>query len=177
MSKILRKKMVTEVSKKLDGANNFLVIDYKGLKANQAIELRRELRRNESNMVVVKNSVAANALGKFGVAEIKKYFAGMSAIVYGKDPVTISKKIISYKEKNKALDVKCAYIEGKIVAVSEVKKLSEMPSREQLLGQVVGTVAAPMTGLVRSLNAIASKLVYAINAIKDLREKETRAIN
>lgn len=169
--------MVSEVSKRLEGLSNFLVIDYKGLKANQAVELRKDLRQNDSNMMVIKNSVAANALTKLGTAEIKKYFEGMSAIVYGKDPVTISKKVISYKDKNKVLNVKCAYIEGKFVNVSEVKKLSELPSREQLLGQVVWTIAAPMTGLVRSLNAISTKLVYAVNAIKEKREKETGTNN
>ena len=165
--------MVSEVSRKLEGVSNFLIINYKGLKSSQAVDLRRDLRKNDSEMLVIKNSVAVNALGKLGTAEIKKYFDGMSAIVYGKDPVTISKKIISYKEKNKVLDVKCAYIEGKLVNVSEVKKLSEIPSREQLLGQLVGTIAAPVTGMVRTLNAISTKFVYAVNAIKEKREKET----
>lgn len=169
--------MVSEVSQRLEGLNNFLVIDYKGLKASQAVELRRDLRQNDSNMVVIKNSIATNALNKLGVSELKKYFGGMSAIVYGKDPVTISKKVISYKDKNKVLDVKCAYIDGKFVNISDVKKLSELPSREQLLGQVVGTIAAPMTGFVRTLNAISTKLAYAVNAIKEKREKETGASN
>jgi len=172
MSKIIRKKISGELSNRCKGQDTFLLIDYKGLKGNQAVELRRELRQDNIRMNVVKNSVAAHTFSGLGLTQVEKYMTGMTALVYGKDPVALAKRIVGYKDKNKVLDVKCGYMDGKVISPADVKKLSEIPSREQLLGQMVGVLAAPMTNLVRCINGIATKLVYVLNAVKDKKEKE-----
>lgn len=172
MFKQLRVKIVDELVNRYKDVKNFLLVDYKGLKANQAVELRRELSQSNIRINAVKNSVLEHAFNQLGISEVKKYLTGMNALVYGKDPIALTKKVFSYKDKNKVLDIRCGYVEGKFISFEDAKKLSLLLSREQLLSQMMGTLTIPMANLVRGLNGIIQKLVYTVNAIKGKKEKE-----
>lgn len=162
---MIRKKVAEEIARDCGNAKSLLLLDYSRLKGNQAVEIRSLLRQSGVSAAVVKNSTARHAFEKLGRPELAQYLSGMTLLVYGDQPDVLAKKVHEFKKKQNVLDVKCGYLDGKLLTSEDVKKISELPSREQLLAQVVGTTAMPLNCLVWDLNAILQQLLRAIDGI------------
>lgn len=164
--------MVDELARKCEGVRNAVLVDVRSVTSAQAVELRAEMRKEKVRFSVVKNSVARHAFEKAGWRDLAAHLSGMNAVAYGPDPVAIAKRIKSFQEKAGSLKVRAAVVEGKAIPPAQIDVLSKLPSREQLLGMLVGTMAAPASSFVRVLNAIPSQFVRALAAV---REKEAGA--
>ena len=152
MAKALRRKMVDELVKKHEQQKNFVLIGTQGMTANQAVELRRDLRDAKVKLTVLKNSVAHHAFEKMGLKELQKHLTGMNALVVGPDPVVMAKRLTAFREKTEKAAVRAAVIEGKGLTPADVAALSKLPGREQLLSTLLGTMKAPAQQLVTVLN-------------------------
>lgn len=156
----------------LDGAKLAVLTDYRGLDVAAISELRNILRKNDITFIVAKNTLIKKAAQK-SAKEITQLdiFSGPMAIAFGADEVEAAKLMADFAKANDALEIVGGIDEaGEILTHQAVMALAQLPSREQLMAQVVGTVAAPLTSMVRALNGNLSGLVYALNAIKEQKE-------
>jgi len=171
MSKVLRRKMVDELAEKLKGQSNMVIVDAKGLTGNQTVELRKALREDKSKIRLVKNSVALHTFKKLGVTGLDGSLTGMSAVVYGPDPLAIAKKLTAYKDKHQKAAVKAAVIEGKPMSPASILVLSKLPGRLELLSQLLGVMNATTVKFVSTLNEIPRSFVGTLQAIADKDKK------
>ena len=167
MSKALRRKSVDELAEKFKGQANLVLVDANGLTANQAVELRREVREGQARVRLLKNSVALHTFKKLGLGGFETHLTGMNVLVYGPDPLSIAKKLVAYKEKHQKGGVKAAVIEGKEMPAAGLVELSKLPGRNELLAQILGVMQGATVKLVSALNEIPRSFVGTLQAVAD----------
>lgn len=164
----MRKKMVDELASRYEGVENFILVDPRGLTANQTVEMRREMRLQEVKMNVVKNSVALHAFKKAGLEPLSELLTEMTAVCCGPDPVAIAKLVHEARDKyEKKPKVRGAMIDGQIMDAKQVAELSKLPSREQLMGTLLATFNAPASTFVRLLNEVTASFLRVLQAHAD----------
>jgi large subunit ribosomal protein L10 len=158
---------IAELQRKLAGATNLFLTDYTGLTVEQITRLRGELRKDGNSYAVVKNSlfsIAAADLAK----QLEQFLTGPTGVVFaGEDPVAPAKALKHFSDDVKAIGIKAAYIEGRIVDAKEVMVLASLPSKQELIAKLVGSLASPLRGLVTVLSGNQSGLVRVLNAIRE----------
>ncbi len=151
-----------------------VLIDYTGLKSEQAFALRKELNAKKIRMQVVKNSLSTLAMAEVGIdpKAAAKIFRGPVAVVYDADAVSVAKTLLEWRRKNKqVIEVKGGLLEGKVLSLEDVQRLAALPSKDQLRAQVCGVLPAPIAGCVNATAGILRKLLYAVQAVKEQKEK------
>lgn len=175
MSKISpeKKAVVAELTEQLKSAKGVVLTSYKGLTVAQDTELRRELRAAGVSYHVVKNTMMHLAADAAGMNEIDEHLAGTTAFAFSaEDAVAPAKVICGFIKKNKLdeselLTVKVGAVEGQVVGVKEVKALAELPSREELITKMLGSMNAPISNTVGVLQGVIRKAVYVLEAIRE----------
>jgi large subunit ribosomal protein L10 len=119
----------------------------------------------------VKNAVARPAVKKLGITGFEKHLTGMSAVAYGADPLALAKKLTAYKEKHQKASVKAALIEGQPADAAAIGRLAKLPSRPEMLGQILGLMQGATVKLVSTLNEIPRKFVGTLQAVADKEKK------
>jgi large subunit ribosomal protein L10 len=166
-----KKKIVEELHERLVKSKVVIVTDYKGLNVETMTELRRKLREAQIDYRVVKNTLLIRAAKETGVALIQDQLRGPSAIALSfDDPVAPAKVLMDFSKKNEKLEIKAGVMEDRVLDLDSIKALAALPSREALLSQLLSAMVGVPTGLVRVLNGIPQKLMYALLAIKDQKE-------
>jgi large subunit ribosomal protein L10 len=170
--KTLNKLIKSELQKSFASLSSGVLIDYQGLPSGETYALRKELHAKKIKMQVVKNSLAGLALKELGVEGLD--LRGPVAICSNDDPVTVAKALVDYKKKNKKtkLEIKGGILDKRVLSTKQISDLAQLPGRDQLRAQVVGTLAAPMRGLAMATAGILRKLLYAVNAVKEKQEKQ-----
>lgn len=169
----LKKTKVKELSQKMKEAKSFVLADYRGLTVEQDTKLRREMREAGVEYTVVKNSIIRFAAKENGYTELDDYLKGPTSIALSKDdPVAPSKLIFKFTKEYKKLEIKAGVVEGKFIDHEGVKSIASLPSREELVGQVVGALAGPLYGIVNVLNANIRGLAIVLNAIAEKKQAE-----
>lgn len=146
-----------------------VLTDYRGLDVPSINELRTSLRDADVSYKVSKNSLIKVAIAQSELKDVDmSVFNGPMAIAFGQDEAQTCKIIADFSKKNETLDIIGAVNDsGTFLKKEEVLALAKLPSREVLTAQVVGTIAAPLSGFVRVINGNITKLLYALNAIQD----------
>ena len=159
------------VAEAFDQAKMTVLADYKGLSVTQTQELRSQLKEAGSKMIVAKNTLVQKAAATRN--EFKELdtsvFDGSIALVFGfEDEVAPAQVVANFAKKNELPQIVGAVTaQGEYLTAERTKQLATLPSKQQLLGQVVGTIAAPLGGFVRVLGANVSSLVQVLNAYKE----------
>ncbi len=167
-----KKKLVKDLAEKMEKSQSMIFTDYRGLDVAEMNELRRKLRDAGVEYRVVKNTLARFAAEKANIKELEVIFTGPTAIAFGiDDPVTPARILVDYSKENKELEIKGGTLEGKPINISRVDYLAKIPSREELLAKALGSMKAPVTGLVNTLGGILRKPLYALNAIKEQKSQ------
>ena len=162
---------VEELKDRLAQAGNLFFTDYTGLNVEQITRLRGDLRKHGSTYAVVKNTLLRIAAGDDLTGKFDDVLSGPTGVVFaGDDPVAPAKAITTFSDTIKPIAVKAAYIEGRIVDSAQVLALAALPSREELLAKMVGSIAAPLRGLVTVLSGNQSALVRVLSAIRQQKE-------
>jgi large subunit ribosomal protein L10 len=172
MPKIEQKQQVVqEIKEKIENAKLVICTDYRGLTVEQVNKLRNELRVPGVEYRVLKNTMFRFALKEAGYENIAEQINGPNAVIFSnEDPVGPAKTIFDFAKANKQIEIKIGILEGQFLSVDAVKDLAQLPSREVLLGQVVGTMQAPITSFVRVLNANLTVLVRALDGIREQKQ-------
>ena len=164
-----KKAVVAEVSEQLQGAQAALVAEYRGLTVAQMTELRSKARKSEIYLRVVKNTLARRAVEGSQFECMKDQFTGPLAFAISKDPVAVAKVFAEFAKENDKLKIRAGAMSGKLMSVEQVQALAKLPSREQLLAILVGTMQAPIVKFVRTLNEVPSKFVRTLAAVRDAK--------
>lgn len=167
----VKKQIVAELAEKMEQSKGVIFYDYRGLNVLEVTELRNRFREAGVEYHVIKNSMLRRAAQQLEIAGLDESFTGPTAVAFGiSDPVAPAKVLVEFVRKAKKTEIKAGMLGTKVIDVKGIEALAELPSREQLLAQLAGTLNAPITGLARSLSGIICKLGYALNAVKEQKQ-------
>ena len=160
-------RVIQELAEKLRGGSAVLV-DYQGMDVGQSTRLRARSREAGVEFVVAKNTLTRRAADEAGVEDLSEYLVGPTALAFSEDPVASAKLMAEFADQVESFVLKGGLLEGgRVLDEAGVVALSRLPSREQLLAQVVGGISSPLTGLVNVLNNTVQGLVVALNQIAE----------
>lgn len=166
-----KKEIVKDLHEKFARSKVVIITDYKGLDVSTINDLRRRLRAHEIEYKVVKNSLLIRAAEETDVALIKDRFKGPSAVALSyDDPIAPAKVLTKFLDEYSQLEIKSGVMDGKVLDLAAIKKISTLPSREELLGQFLSAANGVATSFVRVLNAIPVQLLNVLQAIKEQKE-------
>jgi large subunit ribosomal protein L10 len=165
-------RIIEGLKQKAGKASIAVVSDFKGIKVEELTPLRVQLRESGCDYQVVKNTLASLAVADGPHDILKDEFKENCAVAFGyDDPVAAAKVLVEFTKKNKKFAVKFGSLEGKYLDEAGIKALSELPSKEQLLGMTLGTMnAVPQNFVCLFANVIRGTL-NALNAIKEQKEQ------
>ena len=158
--------VIAEVADLLAGSETMFVSDYRGLTVAQLSELRAKLRESGARFRIVKNTLGGIAAERAGRASLSPLLSGPTAVTFcGDDLVGAAKALAEFAKTHPQLVVRGGLLESSMIDAEGVKALASLPPRDTLIAQVVGTMAAPMTGLVTVLQGTVSGFVRALNQV------------
>ncbi len=165
---------VAEIAEHIQESEAVLVVDYRGLTVTQAGELRGRLRDADAQLTVAKNTLTGRAIDEVGESAepLREFLAGPTALTYVKgDVAAAAKAITTFAKDNGDLPAfKGGVMDGKGLNVDEIKAIAKLPSRDVLYGQLVGVVAAPLTGLARGLGGLLGGLAIALGQVQEKKQ-------
>jgi large subunit ribosomal protein L10 len=162
---------IEQIAAHIDESHAIFAVDYRGISVPQIAELRAKLRDADATFKVVKNSLTERAADQAGAETLKEYLAGPTALTFVRgDVATAAKAIADYAKATQLLPFKGGLMDGAVLDVDQLRSLSRLPSREVLYGQLVGVVASPVTGVVRSLAALLGGLASALGQVQQKKE-------
>jgi large subunit ribosomal protein L10 len=162
---------IAEIATHIDESQAVFAVDYRGITVAQVAELRATLRQSDATFKVVKNSLTERAADQVGADALKDFLAGPTALTFVRgDVATAAKVVADYARSTQLLPFKGGLMDGATLDVEQIRTLSKLPSREVLYGQLVGVVASPIGGLVRSLNALIGGLAVALGQVNAKKE-------
>lgn len=162
---------IAEIASNIDESHAIFAVDYRGISVEQVAELRAKLREADATFKVVKNSLTERAADQAGAESLKDYLSGPTALTFVRgDIATAAKAIADYARATQLLPFKGGLMDGAALDIDQIRSLSRLPSRDVLYGQLVGIVASPVTGLVRSLGGLLGGLAVALGQVQQKKE-------
>lgn len=170
-----KEQIVQEIKEKLETSPSVVLADYRGLNVGQVTTMRAELRNEGIEFKVLKNSLISLAAQEIGIEGLEVYLEGPTAVAFAKeDPVAPAKILMKYTRQFKALELKGGVVEGKTADLEAIKALAELPSREELLAQVLRGMQAPLSGFASVLSGTLRNFVYVLEEVRK-QKAETQA--
>jgi large subunit ribosomal protein L10 len=168
MNRSEKEAIVAEVAERATRASAMYFADFTGLTVEQATELRREFRKAGVEYRVVKNTLAKKALERVtGYDAVYDKLVGPTGIAFSYDDVVAPAKIIrKFSEKSGKLKLKVAVLEKQVFDGSRLEELSRLPTRAELMAGVLGSIQAPISGIVGAIGAVMRDLVNVMDAIE-----------
>jgi large subunit ribosomal protein L10 len=162
---------IAEIATHIDESEAIFAVDYRGITVAQIADLRDKLREADASFKVVKNSLTERAADQVGAEPLKGYLTGPTALTFVRGDVALAAKAVAdYAKATQLLPFKGGMMGGEELALEQIQSLSRLPSREVLYGQLVGIVASPVSGLVRTLNALLGGLAVALGQVNQKKE-------
>ncbi|MEI8103422.1 MAG: 50S ribosomal protein L10 [Candidatus Moraniibacteriota bacterium] len=163
-----KEQIIAEVVEKIQQAKALVFADFKGLSVKDLTILKKELRATQSEWLVLKKTLLNIALEKAGIQVNARSLEGQVSISFSSDEVSAAKVIAPFAKKNdKVLRIIGGALGTTALDVAQVQALAKLPSQDELRGQLVGTLQAPITGFVRALSGNLSGLVRVLQAVAE----------
>jgi large subunit ribosomal protein L10 len=157
-NQIAKSLVVDEIRSRLSEAKAAVLVDYRGLTVEQDTELRREMRKNDIEYKVLKNTLIRRAADELGMNELTPFLEGPSAIAFSStDPVAPAKVLSDCIKKTNKMEFKAGYVEGKFCDAAALAAIASLPSREVLIAKMLGSLNAPVCNFLYAINAIIEK--------------------
>lgn len=173
LNKALKQDLVKEINDRFKANPTVMVIEYKGLSVKEMQRLRRQLRRAKAEFRVVKNSLLRIASKETGIERINDLFEGPTAVaICDDDPASVAKVFVDSMKAYPAVRLKGGIVDGKVIGSEEVTRLSRLPSKEVLLSQFVGMLTNPIANFIGVLTELQRSLLYVLNSLKEVKERE-----
>jgi large subunit ribosomal protein L10 len=166
-----KQEVVGEVSERLKNAQAVVLAEYRGITVEDITGLRKEARASGVYLRVLKNTLARRAVQGTPFEKLADQMVGPLAYGISEDPVAAAKVLSAYAKKNEKLVIKGGAMPNVMMSVKEVGQLATMPSREELLARLMGTMQAPIAKFVQTLNEVPGKFVRTVAAVRDQKEK------
>jgi large subunit ribosomal protein L10 len=161
---------VEEVASQIQESEAIFAVDYRGISVPQAAALRERLGEAGARFRVVKNTLTILAADKAGTEELKELLEGPTALTFVSgegDPALAAKALATFRRETDKLEFKGGRMGGEVISIDEIEALARLPAVEVLHGQLVGTLASPITGLVRGLNQLIAGVAQQLQQIAD----------
>jgi len=167
---------VNDFQQKLAKANVVVLASCEGVNVDQMTALRKSIRSSGDELRVVKNTLLVRAFKNANMEQLNPFMTGSTAITFGySDPVTPVKALFEFAQKAQKFTFKAGFFGGKILTAKELEQLSKLPGRNQLLSMLLSTMVGPIRNMLSVCQGPIRKFVYALDAIKQKKEKETPA--
>ena len=161
-----KKLVVEEIKEKFSKAKTIAFVDYRGITVGEDTELRRKFRENGCDYKVYKNRLMLKALSDLGIECPANYFEGTTAVAIGyEDEVAPAKIVCNFVKENKKMAIKFGILNGTSVDAKNIEALATLPSKEELIAKLLGTLNNTASSLCRVLTAPSRGLVVALNAV------------
>ena len=181
MSRRDREEAVAILSKRINNAQGLFVVDYTGLNVDKITGLRRQMKEAGSELKVAKNTLLRIATKDTRCEPLKDTFTGQTAVAFIEgDPARAAKVLTKFVKENEkespefAFKIRAGVLEEAVLSDAEIDALGNLPPREVMLGQLVGMLAAPMTGFVSVLSDVPRKFLRALAAIAAQKEAQEK---
>ncbi|MDY6850787.1 MAG: 50S ribosomal protein L10 [Thermodesulfobacteriota bacterium] len=172
MNRKQKEVMVAELTTRLSESQAIFLTGFKGLKVEEMRNLRSKVNESGGRYEVVKNTFLRLACREEVLERISDLIVDNNALgTTTADPLPLAKALVDFSRENEKLIIKGGLLSGQALTCDQIKTLADMPSREVLLATLFGTMNAVPTGLVRVLSAVQTNFVYALAAIRDLKEQ------
>ena len=153
-----KQKIVADLTEKLQKASACVIVKYEGITVEDDTALRAELRKAGVEYAVVKNTLTKRACENAGYGELANVLEGMTAVATSaEDPVAAAKITKKFADKVETFEIKAGFVDGKILDVAGVNDLAELPSKEILIGKMLGSLQSSLYGLAHVLQAYVDK--------------------
>ncbi len=161
----LKEQQVEAIAEQLSRAKVTVLADYRGLSVSEITALRRRLREANAEFHIAKNTLTRRAAQRLGREELVPYLVGPTGLALGYgDEAALARAMSDFARTSRILTVKGGLLGSRVLAAEDVGRLADLPSREQLIAQVVGGFQAPIAGLVNVLNGTLRSLVGVLEA-------------
>ncbi|NLW18296.1 MAG: 50S ribosomal protein L10 [Candidatus Cloacimonetes bacterium] len=162
--------IVAQLKERLEGAKAIVLVDYKGINVEQVAQLRGRYREAEVDYLVQKNTLIKIALNDLGIHELDEFLVGPTALAICKgEEVAPAKVLVKFikevMEEAEFPSFKVGYVAGQVYDQAQLISLAKLPSRDELLAKVMGSLNAPITNFLNVSQGVARKLVYALDAV------------
>jgi large subunit ribosomal protein L10 len=158
---------VSEVQTRLAGAQTLIVAEYRGLNVERVTQLRSKARQAGVYLRVLKNTLARRAVQGTPFEKLSEQMVGPLMYGISQDPVAGAKVLSEFAKENELFVIKAGAMPNAMMSAQDIKALAQLPSRDELLAKLLGTMQAPMTKLVRTLNEVPGKFVRTLAAYRD----------
>ncbi len=159
---------IEALAEEINSSEAVFAVDYRGISVPQAAELRTALRDADASFRVVKNSLTERAADQVGAESLKTLLTGPTALTFVRgDAALAAKAIADLARTTQLVPFKGGLMNGEVLDAEQIRSISRLPSREVLYGQLVGIVASPISGLVRTLNALIGGLAVALGQVQE----------
>ncbi len=162
--------VVAEVAKQVAGAQAIIMVENKGMAVADMTKLRAKARAAGVYFRVVKNTLVRRAVEKTPFASLAESMVGPLAYGIGPDPVAVAKVLNDFAKGHEKFVIAGGALPGKMMSAKQIAALAALPSRNELIAKLLGTMQAPVTKLVRTLNDVPSRLVRVLAAVRDARQ-------
>lgn len=165
--------ILDDVAAQLGSAQSIVVAEYRGLDVARLTQLRRTARASGVYLRVLKNTLVRRSLAGTPFEKLNDHLVG--PLIYGisNDPVSAAKILSDFAKTNDVLVIKAGALPGSVLDANGVKALASLPSRDELLSKLLGTMQAPVSKFVQTLNEVPTKFVRGLAAVRDQREQES----
>ena len=168
MNRDQKQALVAELAEQIRSADTIFAVDYRGISVGDAADLRARLRDADTRFRIVKNSLTERASDAAGTDSLKSMLEGPTALAFVAGDAALAAKALNDAARALGtLDFKGGLMDGATLSADELKSLARLPARDVLHGQLVGTIAAPLSGLVRTLNALISGLAIQLQQVAE----------
>ena len=162
-----KKAVVVEVSEQVSTAQSIIVAEYRGLQVGEMTELRAQARKSGVYLRVLKNTLVRRAVEGTPFSGLANEMVGPLVFGISSDPVSAAKVLSEFAKVNDKFIIKAGAMPNQVMSVNDVKALASLPSREELLAKLLGTMQAPVAKFVRTLNEVPTKFVRGLAAVRD----------
>jgi large subunit ribosomal protein L10 len=165
-----KQKVVAEVAKVVAGAQAIVMVENRGMKVADMTQLRAKARAAGVYFRVVKNTLVRRAVETTPFSTLADKMVGPLAYGIGPDPVAVAKVLNDFAKGNDKFVITGGAMPGQVMSVKQIAALAALPSRNELIAKLLGTMQAPVTKLVRTLNDVPGRLVRTLAAIRDAKQ-------
>src|ERR1044071_1372098 len=162
--------MVAEVASKLAAAQAVIVAEYRGLDVARVTQLRAKARKSGLYLQVLKNTLARRAVKGTPFEKLTEKLVGPLMYGIAQDPVAGAKVLSEFAKENGQVVSKAGAMPNSVMSIQDIKALPTLPSRDELLAKLAGTLQAPIATLVRTMNEVPGKFVRALAAVRDAKQ-------
>jgi large subunit ribosomal protein L10 len=172
-----KQEIIERLQDRFQGSSSAICLEFGGVNVEKVTQFRRELQQNSGEYHVVKNTLTKRAIQETPFQGLEQFLVGPTGIVFCPEDVSAAAKVINkfVEETNGAFKIKGGIVEGAVFDAKGIAKVATLPSRQELLAQLLAAMQSPISGLVGTLEGVVREFVFTLQAVADKRSADEQA--